>query len=165
MTCHPVSRPQKWSAGCLLQHTPFMPCPLCGSWLPISWIIFMWHKYNPWGYDVKHAISRSIGQRSRSHGLLEFSWSGLQFLVANNMYSFVILIITLVQVANSVYPFTILVVTLFQIARRMYPLIIVVALFQIARRMFLLTAVVTLFQIVRILYSSIIFFFFFSDCL
>ena len=30
--------------------------------------IHIWHRYNPWGDDVSHAISRSIGPRSRSHG-------------------------------------------------------------------------------------------------
>ena len=30
--------------------------------------IHMWHKYNSWRDDVSHVISRSIGQRSRSHG-------------------------------------------------------------------------------------------------
>ena len=44
--------------------------------LPISWIIFMCHKYNPWRDNVSRFISRSIGQRWRSHRF-EFLQSGL----------------------------------------------------------------------------------------
>ena len=38
--------------------------------------IHMRHKYNPRGDDVSRIISRSIGQRSRSQGSLEFLQSG-----------------------------------------------------------------------------------------
>ena len=37
----------------------------------------MWHKYNPWGDNVLCTISRSIGERSRSHGSIKLLRSGL----------------------------------------------------------------------------------------
>ena len=33
--------------------------------------IHIWHKYNPWGDNVLHTISRSIGQRLRTHWSFE----------------------------------------------------------------------------------------------
>ena len=45
--------------------------------LPISCIILMWHKYNPWRDDVSHIISQSIGQRSRSHRPFKFLQSSI----------------------------------------------------------------------------------------
>ena len=41
----------------------------------------MWHKYKPWGDDVSCTISRSIGERSRSQGSLEFCSRGGVILV------------------------------------------------------------------------------------
>ena len=47
---------------------------ICDAYL--YYHIHMWHKYNPWGDDiyvyVSCTFSRSIGQRSRSQGLLKF---------------------------------------------------------------------------------------------
>ena len=38
--------------------------------------IHMWHKYNPWGDNVPCTISRSTGQKSRSHRSFAFLQSG-----------------------------------------------------------------------------------------
>ena len=35
--------------------------------------IHLWHKYNPWGDDMLHTISRSVGQMSRSHFIRIFA--------------------------------------------------------------------------------------------
>ena len=45
--------------------------------LPISWIILMWHKYNPWRDNVSHIVSQSIDQRSRSHRPFDFLQSSI----------------------------------------------------------------------------------------
>ena len=50
--------------------------------------IHMWHKYNPWGDDVSHTIPRSIGQRSRSHGHLNFYSGGGGYPGRSLIYNF-----------------------------------------------------------------------------
>ena len=50
--------------------------------------IHMWHKDNPWGDDVSGTISRSIGQRIRSHESFEFLKSGQGYLSRSLIYNF-----------------------------------------------------------------------------
>ena len=57
---------------------PSVPYAVSALWLFAYFVeyIHMWHKYNPWGDDVSCTNSRSIGQRSRSHGSFGFLQSG-----------------------------------------------------------------------------------------
>ena len=82
--------------------TSMRGCIACNEhwWWPISSRLFtcdiayfmdyinMCHKYNPWGNDVSHAVSKSIGQRSRSHGLFKFLRSGWEYPGRSLSYNF-----------------------------------------------------------------------------
>ena len=59
-------------------HNDIWPWPISSRLFCCAYFmdhIHMWHKYNPWGDEVLRTISRSIGQRLRSHRSLIFSWS------------------------------------------------------------------------------------------
>ena len=60
--------------------------------------IHMWHKYNPWGDNVSHKISKSIGQRSRSHRSFEFLQSIWGYPSRSLIYNFASLVKSLQSV-------------------------------------------------------------------